>query len=346
MSDDSWLRRYPMTRYRVGMACVLVLVMVGTLSTAARGAEQVFLGIITGDLKSTAHQVGMDLKALLKRHNIHLAVYNSRGSVENIYAVYQRPGNHLGLVQSDVLAFVAKVRSDHRLQLIEDKVKWIYPLYDQEIHVLASAQILSFGDLAGKRVAIGHAESGSYLTSRLLFEISGVAPAAFVSLGNAKALDALKAGTIDAIVIVDGIPVERLALDVSTTDGLHLLPVVYDTIRAFYPQTIIPAGTYPWQTTDLPTVTVRSMLVAYDFRNHHCRTIGSVAGLIKENMDWLRFNGHPKWKTVDLNAAVTGWERYPCVAKAGPAPVIVEDEQMRSRKPNPVADAIEAVFSP
>jgi len=335
-----------MIKRSIAIAGMLILVSTGLLSTAANGAEQVFLGLITGDLKSTAHQVGMDLKALLKRHNIHLAVFNSRGPVENIYAVYQRPGNHLGMVQSDVLAFVAKVKTDHRLQLIADKIKWVYPLYDQEIHILAAAKILSFGDLAGKRVAIGPAEGGAYLTSRLLFEISGVSPAALVTFGNSRALDEIKAGNIDAIVIVDGTPVERLALDVSVNDGLHLLPVVYDDIRAFYPATTIPAGTYPWQTTDVPTVAVKSVLVAYDFRNHHCRTIGGVAGLIMENLDWLRFNGHPKWKTVDLNATVKGWERYPCVSKAGPAPAAAEEEEVESRKPNPVAEAIEAVFSP
>jgi len=335
-----------MIKRSIVIAGILIAVLVGPLSTAAKGAEQVFLGLITGDLKSTAHQVGMDLKALLKRHNIHLAVFNSKGPVENIYAVYQRPGNHLGMVQSDVLAFVAKVKTDYRLQLIADKIKWVYPLYDQEVHILAAAKILSFGDLTGKRVAIGHAEGGSYLTSRLLFEISGVSPAELVTIGNSRALDELKTGNIDAIVIVDGTPVERLALDVSVNEGLHLLPVVYDDIRAFYPATTIPAGTYPWQTTDVPTVAVKSVLVAYDFRNHHCQTIGGVAGLIMENLDWLQFNGHPKWKTVDLNAGVKGWERYPCASKAGPAPVVAEEEEMGFRKPNPVADAIEAVFSP
>jgi len=335
-----------MIKRSVMIVWMMIWVLAAPLTNAATAAEQVFLGLITGDLKSTAHQVGMDLKALLKRHNIHLAVFNSRGPVENIYAVYQRPGNHLGMVQSDVLGFVAKVKTDHRLQLIADKIKWVYPLYDQEIHILAGAKILSFGDLAGKRVAIGHAEGGAYLTSRLLFEISGVSPAALLTIGNSRALDELKAGNIDAIVIVDGTPVERLALDVSANDGLHLLPVVYEEIRAFYPATTIPAGTYPWQTTDVPTVAVKSVLVAYDFRNHHCRTIGGVAGLIMENLEWLRFNGHPKWKTVDLNATVKGWERYRCVSQADPAPALVKEEEGDSRKPNPVADAIEAVFSP
>jgi len=32
-------------------------------------------------------------------------------------------------------------------------------------------------------------------------------------------------------------------------------------------------------------------------------------------MDWLVQNGHPKWKQVDLNYQLRGWEQYACVKK-------------------------------
>jgi len=324
----------------------MAMLVAGFPPPDAARAEQRFLGITTGEMKSTAHQMGMDLKALFTRHNIHLAVYDSGGSVENIYAVYHRPGNHLGLVQSDVLSFVAKVKSDRQLRLIADKIKWVYALYDQEVHVLAGSHIHSFDELAGLRVAVGTLQSGAYLTSRLLFEISGVSPAELLDMGSDRALEELKAGRIDAAVIVDGIPTERLALDVSIQDGLHLLPIVNKGIRTFYPEAIIPASTYPWQATDISTVTVKAVLVAYDFRNYHCRTIGAAAGLIRDNMEWLRFNGHPKWKSVDLNGEVKGWERYKCLDYAGSAAAMAPNETDRNRDPNPVASAIEAVFRP
>lgn len=324
----------------------VMLSLFGAIPAEAAEVEQDFLGIITGDMKSTAHQVGMDLKTLVKRFNIHLAVFNSSGSVENIYAVYQRPGNHLGLVQSDVLAFVAKVRTEPRLKLIADKIKWVFPLYDQEVHILGRAAIRSFSDLEGKRVAIGHAESGTYLTSRLLFEISGIEPGSMVAIGHAQALRELKAGRIDAMVTIDGFPVERLALDVSAADGLHLVPVAGDGVRAFYPAARIPSGTYPWQQADVDTVSVKAVLVAYDFRNHHCDAIGNLARLMRDNLEWLQFNGHPKWKTVDLDETVKGWEPYKCVLNYIPADPAEEIESSPVRKPNPVADAIEAVFRP
>jgi hypothetical protein len=335
-----------MNTFKMVAAWMLTLLLAGPSTSVAAESEQRYLGIVTGDSKGTAHQVGMDVKALLKRNNIHLAVFNSSGSVENIYAVYQRPGNHLGLVQSDVLSFVAKVRTDNQLKLIANKIRWVFPLYDQEIHVLTNAQINDFGDLHDKRVAIGHLESDTYLTSRLLFEIAGVTPRQIRAIDHATALAALKAGRIDAMIIVDGVPIERLAMDVSVADNLKLIPLTLEAIRAFYPASRIPAGTYPWQAVDVDTVSVKAVMVAYDFRNHHCRTIGMAAWLIRENLDWLRFNGHPKWRTVDLDATVKGWERYQCVANVSPYPIDAELEPSRTRRPNPVADAIEAVFEP
>jgi uncharacterized protein len=328
------------------MVGVIMMVLAGSLPTMAAEDEQGFIGMITGDMKSTAHQIGMDLKALVERSNIHLAVFESSGSVENIYAVYQRPGNHMGLVQSDVLAFVAKVQSDLQLKLIAGKIKWVYPLYDQEVHLLGKAEINSFSDLDGRRVAIGHEESGTYLTSRLIFEIAGVRPRKMVAIGNSQALAALKAGSIDAMLTVDGFPVERLALEVLPADGFHLIPITHEGIRAFYPAARIPAGTYSWQVADVDTVSVKVLLVAYDFRNHHCNTIGNVAWLIKENLDWLRFNGHPKWKSVDLKTPVSGWEQYPCVKNYTPVAIGKKAKTAPVRIRNPVADAIQAVFRP
>ena len=139
---------------------MIVILLAGAPVIAIADDAKNTLGIITGDEKSTAHRIGMDVSGLVKRNNIDLSVFTSSGSVENIYAVYQRPGNHLGLVQSDVLAFVAKVKTDSRLKLIANKIKWVFPLYDQEVHILGKQAITGFGDLHGKRVAVGHAESG------------------------------------------------------------------------------------------------------------------------------------------------------------------------------------------
>jgi hypothetical protein len=78
----------------------------------ALGAEPIQMGIMTGGPKGTYYQFGLNLQELAKRAGIELRVDNSKGSVENIYAVYQKPKTQLGIVQSDVLAFVAEVETN------------------------------------------------------------------------------------------------------------------------------------------------------------------------------------------------------------------------------------------
>ena len=45
-----------------------------------------------------------------------------------MFAVYQRPATQLGIVQSDVLAFVARVETDPVLKRIATKIKMVFPL--------------------------------------------------------------------------------------------------------------------------------------------------------------------------------------------------------------------------
>ena len=82
----------------------------------------------------------------------------------------------MGIVQSDVLAFVARVQSDPVLKRIAKKTKMVFPLYNEEVHLLGRREITDFDDLTDRRVAIGREGSGTYLTARLLFKVSEVTP--------------------------------------------------------------------------------------------------------------------------------------------------------------------------
>ena len=48
--------------------------------------------------------------------------------MENIYAVYQKPITQLGIVQSDALAFIAKVDTNPVLKRIAPKTRMFFPL--------------------------------------------------------------------------------------------------------------------------------------------------------------------------------------------------------------------------
>ena len=273
------------------------------------------MGIITGGKKGTYYQFGLNLKKLVRPMDIRLSVYNSKGSIENLYAVYRRPRTQMGIVQSDVLAFVSRVQTNPVLKRIASKTKMVFPLYNEEIHLLGRKNIENFDGLIGKKVAIGKEGSGTYLTAKLLFEVSDIRPKELIAIGTDDALSQLKAGEIDAMFYVAGFPVKLFREDVTEKDGLALIPILNKSILEFYPKSTIPANTYDWQKNTVNTAAVKAVLVAFNFRRVNCEYVGNFAKILFENMDWLMENGHPKWKSVDLNFPLKGWEQYDCVKK-------------------------------
>jgi TRAP transporter TAXI family solute receptor len=320
------------------IACILVLASVGVCF-----ADD--MGLITGSEKGTYYQFGLDLQKLAKPTGVNLAVYPSKGSVENIFAVYQRPGVQMGIVQSDVLAFVARLQNDPVLTRIAKKTKMVFPLYNEEVHLLGRRGIAEFDELAGRRVAVGREGSGTYLTARLLFKLSEVAPAEMVPIDTQEALTELKAGRIDAMFYVAGYPVRLLKDDVTAADQLVVIPIMNKSIVEFYPRAEIPAGTYAWQPTAVSTVAAKAVLVSFDFRRKDCDAVGKMAQLIASRQDWLQKNGHSKWKAVDLNYPLRGWEQYDCVRKYLGKPVAATGGSPAGKPGgNPVFDAIKGVL--
>lgn len=319
------------------MAFVLVVVSVGV------GFAQ-DMGLVTGSEKGTYYQFGLDLQKLVKTSGISLTVHPSKGSVENIFAVYQRPGVQIGIVQSDVLAFVARLQNDPVLARIAKKTKMVFPLYNEEVHLIGRRGITEFDDLAGRRVAVGREGSGTYLTARLLFKLSEVAPSEMVPIDTQEALAELKAGRIDAMFYVAGYPVKLLKEDITEADQLAVIPILNKSIVEFYPRAEIPAGTYAWQATAVSTVAAKAVLISFDFRRKDCESVGKLAQIIATRQEWLQKNGHPKWKAVDLNYPLRGWEQYDCVRKVLGKPVAASASGSTKSLGNPVFDAIKGVL--
>lgn len=309
----------------------------------AENGGVVSMGMVTGGAKGTYYQFGLDLEKLVKQYGIKLNVANSNGSVENVFAVYKRPNTQMGIVQSDVLAFVVKVQTDPVLKKISKKIKMIYPLYNEEVHLVGRSDINGFDDLEGKRVAIGQEGSGTYLTAKLLFEVSEIQPAAMITTGGSEALSQLKNGEIDAMFYVAGYPVKLFVEQVNEEDGFALISIQNKSIVEFYPKTEIPGGTYGWQTETVQSVAVKSVLVSYDFRMANCQNVGKFANTLASNIEWLRENGHEKWKSVDLEYPLKGWEQYDCV-KNYPGKSKKRIKQNKPHEVNPVLEAIKEIL--
>ncbi len=324
--------------------CSRLLASAVAATLLATGAGAAELGLITGGEKGTYYQFGLNLRQLLQADGTTLSVYNSKGSIENIYAVYQRPNTQLGIVQSDVLAFVTRVQSDPVLKRIAKKTRMVFPLYNEEVHLLGRRELRDFDDLADRRVAVGREGSGTYLTARLLFKLADVAPKEMVFIDTDEALAELKAGRLDAMFYVAGYPVKLFTDHVAAADDLALIPITNKSITEFYAPAETPAQTYGWQPAALPTVAVKAVLVSFDFRGQNCDRVGRFARTVSERLEWLVRNGHPKWRTVDLNAPLKGWEQYDCVRRHLGKPVTASAGPARADA-NPVMQAIKTILA-
>src|SRR4030095_14856185 len=83
---------------------------VGTAS-AAPPTPPMDMGIITGGDKGTYYQFGLNLKRLVAPHGVNLTVVTSKGSVENVFAVYHNTGTKLGIVTWGVVELVGCVET-------------------------------------------------------------------------------------------------------------------------------------------------------------------------------------------------------------------------------------------
>ncbi len=211
-----------------------------------------------------------------------------------------------------------------------------------EIHLIGNKEVTSFDELQGKNVAIGKEGSGTYLTAKLLFKVSGIQPAKMINIGAADALTELKAGKVDAMFYVAGYPVKLFTEQISDSDNLHVVPIENKAIVDFYPESEIPGTTYSWQTEPVNSVAVKAVLVSYNFRNANCENVGQFAKHLANNIEWLRANGHSKWQSVELYYPLKGWEQYDCVKKYLVEPV--PPPKKSTKELNPVLEAIKEML--
>lgn len=314
----------------------LVLFAALALGRPASAAE-IEKNIMTGSSKGTYIKIGRDIAALGKECGQTLNVVESAGSLENFVGVRNRRNTQFGIVQNDVLEYLKTFEAnDAEIQQAVKGVRIMFPLYNEEVHVLAKSTIPDLESLAGKKVAIGVKDSGTYLTATLIMDILQIKGAEKVAINPDQALPKLQAGEIDAFFYVAGAPASLFQGEAIDGTKFHLLPITEAPLLATYIPSKIEAGTYGFQKEPVDVVSVKAVLMTYDYdkkRNAYhrdsCKAVADFSSLILGNLDKLQQTGHPKWKTVDLTALPPGWKVGVCV-KEGMAP---------SYKPTCVAQA-------
>lgn len=327
--DNSWV-----WRARRILSCLVaaiglpVTVLAGTLALlAAPAAAQKLrdMSILTGAKGGTYFQFGADIGELVRqRCGKSIAVRESEGSLANLKRLRSDQATQLAIVQQDVLDYVRLTQqSEPRIKEWIARYKYVHALYPEEVHIVVrrDSGLRTLADLAGRRIVTGEPGSGTSLTAT--FVLSGLSGFKEVQIGARDGILRLLGITggehVDAVVYVAGKPVPLLTGDDSAIKARHLKELTFVRIPkrevpSWYDAADLSPTEYPWLDRTIDTVSVRAVLIAYDFHKEQCANIAMVARLIEDNIDDLERFGHKKWLDVRLDAKVPGWERYGCVA--------------------------------
>ena len=217
----------------------------------------------------------------------------------------------IALIQSDYLYYMQA--KDYRNNTEESKqIKVLLPLANEEIHFVTKAnsgltklQDLGKKDSDGKAkiVAIGTTDQGTYATANLIKDRSKV----FWTSRNIHFDDALNdlfMDRIDAFIFVGSAPVEKLNMNPqSMVEELALLKLEnFNDWAKYYHNDTIYAGDYKWLEEDVPTFSVRTLLIVNESKltEEDKETVNKLAASIQNMYDLLKADGHPKWKEVNF----------------------------------------------
>ena len=233
------------------------------------------------------------------------------GSVRAIEDLLLLRGVDIAFVQADVLDHYKKA---DLFPDIDKRLRYLTRLYSKEFHLLASKDVASIEDLEGKRVNFGPPSSGSFLTASLLFDILDITVKASDD-DYQIALDKLRQGEIDAWVRVDAKPGLQLE-DLPKGEEVHFLPIPSWAVQAPYTAAELTSDDYPELIADgnvVETLAVPTIMAVYAWpsRNPKRAQLQDFYDAMTNGLGRLRQKPfHPKWRELDLDAEIDGWERF------------------------------------
>ena len=297
------------------VAFLLAAVMVFSLCAAgsvAFAAGPAKLNYATGGTSGTYYGFSGVIANVLNeklKDTLKLKVESTGASKANIQMIACGDAD-IAIVQNDVMSY-AYTGSD--LFAGTDPITTfsaVCSCYPEYVQILAKKDITSVEQLAGKRVSVGDAGSGTEFNARqilaaynLSFDDINVSNQSF-----ADSADSLKNGTIDAAFVVAGYPTTAVT-ELATNFDFNLLAIddahakELQSTYGFYYYGVIPGGTYSPVADDVPAVAVMATIIAAN-KVPADVVYAFVKGLFDYKDDITA--GHVKGNELDLKTAVSG----------------------------------------
>lgn len=295
------------------------------LLTALPAFSAETLRIATGKESGTYSSFFKSIQLVCESDDLKLVEVGSTGSDANIDAMINKEADG-AFLQSDTLQFTAM--NDPRAS--ESQIRVLLPMYPEEVHVIALRTLTkttggitflgktyngtvtvlnSLADL--ENVTVG-AWGGSYTTARAISYLGSVKYSPVPFDDDKKALAALDAGQIAAIIAVGGQPL-GFAKGLSAKYKLLTIDAALaDKVKAYQKAMLSYRNL---QATGVQTVAARSVLAVKNYASPTRRAALSALKqcIMQHEADFKETTGHhPKWADVDFTQPVS-WAMYETV---------------------------------
>ena len=222
-------------------------------------------------------------------------------SLKNINAVLaDKSHSSLGIVQYDALLEKKKEESD-----LKDKVKVVAPLYKKNIYIVVrkSSKIKTVSDLNGKVVYINHKKSDSWVTAQNIKKanhLNWIETHYNLTKRDATkdVIDRLLTAEIDAIILVAREPVVYFK-NLSLKKG-RLIKFLHPDTEG-YTSATIESKYYPWLKNDIPTQSIKTLLVSSGYKSQ-VQNIQLLQKLLRDNLkSYFKKDQYEKWNAIEFD---------------------------------------------
>jgi len=273
------------------------------------------LTIVSGNINGAWLTIAYDLSAVLDDgDNLRILPVIGKGGVQNLRDVRFLKGIDLGITVTSVLGHF---RRTGELGDIEDKLVYITKLFDDDMHLIvhASSGITAIAQLRGKKVNFSDVGSATQVSSRDVFDRLGI-PVQEVNMGQQDAYEKIRSGEIAATVQFGAKPAPAIQ-KLANAGGFRLLPVAYaKPLQEDFLPSSLTSDDYPGLIEPghgIDTIAYGAIIIAYNWPKggeRYRRIEKFVDAFFSRLAEFQKPPRHPKWKEVNLAAALPGIKRF------------------------------------
>ncbi len=251
----------------VATVLLTVLILAGCGGSSLSRSEYT---IATGSKSGVYYPIGETLAAILKVDypNVELKIIETAGSVENMQMLKDGKVD-MALVQNDIAFYASEGEAMFNSGKISN-FSGIATLFPEVVQFIVRKEtgISSLKDMAGRKIAVGGKNSGTYYNAQQILTLAEVWENIDQQyIGATEAMKEVQEGRLDGFIFTSGLPNPSI-IELAKKVEITIVPIEPELVQKlvsnysfYYPSTIAP-NQYPGQTDEISAVEINAILVS------------------------------------------------------------------------------------